>query len=51
MTEDHRAALSQSPLSPLTKATEVSQRSNPEDTFNGDTIHPIYKYISNDLPR
>ncbi|KAM9080555.1 doublecortin domain-containing protein 1 isoform 2-T3 [Megaptera novaeangliae] len=51
MTEDHRAALSRSPLSPLTKATEVSQQSNPEDTFNGDTVHPIYKYISNDLPR
>ncbi|XP_059787305.1 doublecortin domain-containing protein 1 isoform X14 [Balaenoptera ricei] len=51
MTEDHRAALSRSPLSPLTKATEVSQRSNPEDTFNGDTVHRIYKYISNDLPR
>ncbi|XP_061057515.1 doublecortin domain-containing protein 1 isoform X2 [Eubalaena glacialis] len=47
MTEDHRAALSRSPLSP----TEVSQQSNPEDTFNGDTVHPIYKYISNDLPR
>ncbi|CAK7308775.1 Doublecortin domain-containing protein 1 [Vulpes lagopus] len=30
---------------------EVSQQSNAEGTFNGDTIHPIYKCISKDLPR
>ncbi|XP_057604238.1 doublecortin domain-containing protein 1 [Hippopotamus amphibius kiboko] len=51
MTEYHRAALSQSPLSPLTKAVEVSQRNNPEDNFSGDTIHPVDKYILNDVPR
>ncbi|XP_039722258.1 doublecortin domain-containing protein 1 isoform X1 [Pteropus medius] len=50
-TEDHRAALSQSSLSPMTKATEVSQQSNSEGIFNGDTVHPIYKYISSDLPQ
>lgn len=48
-TEDHRAALSQSSLSLMTKATEVSQQSNSEGIFNGDTVHPIYKYISSDL--
>ncbi|XP_020940949.1 uncharacterized protein LOC100517025 isoform X4 [Sus scrofa] len=51
MAEEHRAALSQVPLSPLTKAKEVSQLSSPEGAFSGDTVHPIYKYISNDLPR
>ncbi|XP_055405172.1 doublecortin domain-containing protein 1 isoform X2 [Bubalus kerabau] len=51
MTEDHKVVLSQSPLSPLTKVTDISQQSNPEDTFNGDTIQSTYKYISNGLPR
>lgn len=50
-TEDHRAALSQSPSSPLTKATEVSLQNNSEGTFDGDTLQPIYKCISSDLPR
>lgn len=50
-TEDHRAALSQSPLSPWTKATEVSQQSNSEGTCPGDAIHPAYKHMSNDGPR
>uniref|UniRef100_A0A8I3Q0G6 Doublecortin domain containing 1 n=1 Tax=Canis lupus familiaris TaxID=9615 RepID=A0A8I3Q0G6_CANLF len=49
--DDHEAFLSQSSLSPLTRAMEVSQQSNAEGTFNGDTIHLIYKYISKDLPR
>ncbi|XP_044922016.1 doublecortin domain-containing protein 1 isoform X1 [Mustela putorius furo] len=49
--DDHRASLSQSSLSPLTKAMKVSQQSNAEDTFNGDTIHPISKCILKDLPR
>ncbi|KAI5131756.1 Doublecortin Domain-Containing Protein 1 [Manis pentadactyla] len=48
-TEDHRAALSQSSLLPLTKAMEVSQQSNPEGAFSGEK--PMYKYISSDLPR
>uniref|UniRef100_A0A4W2FPZ4 Doublecortin domain containing 1 n=1 Tax=Bos indicus x Bos taurus TaxID=30522 RepID=A0A4W2FPZ4_BOBOX len=51
MTEDHKVVLCQSPLSPLTKVTDISQQSNPEDTFNGDTIQSTYKYISNGLPR
>nr|XP_031536929.1 doublecortin domain-containing protein 1 [Vicugna pacos] len=51
MAEDHRATLSQSSLSPLTETSEVSQQSNPEGTFSGDTTHPSYKYISNDVPR
>ncbi|XP_069410749.1 doublecortin domain-containing protein 1 isoform X2 [Ovis canadensis] len=51
MTEDHRAVLSQSPLSSLTKVTDTSQQSNPEDTFNGDTIPSTYKDISKGLPR
>uniref|UniRef100_A0A671EK97 Doublecortin domain containing 1 n=1 Tax=Rhinolophus ferrumequinum TaxID=59479 RepID=A0A671EK97_RHIFE len=50
-TEDHRAALSQSPLSPWSKATEVSQQSNSEGTYSGDTVHPTYKHVSNDVPR
>ncbi|XP_057173224.1 doublecortin domain-containing protein 1 [Ursus arctos] len=50
-TNDHEASLSQSSLSPLTKAMEVSQQSNGEGTINGDAIHPIYKCISKDLPR
>ncbi|XP_045871812.1 doublecortin domain-containing protein 1 [Meles meles] len=49
--DDHRASLSQSSLSPLTKAMKVSQQSNAEDTFSRDTIHPISKCISKDLPR
>uniref|UniRef100_A0A8C3W333 Doublecortin domain containing 1 n=1 Tax=Catagonus wagneri TaxID=51154 RepID=A0A8C3W333_9CETA len=51
MAGDHRAALSQVPMSPLTKAKEVSQLSSPECAFSGDTVHPVYKYISNDLAR
>ncbi|XP_042089242.1 doublecortin domain-containing protein 1 [Ovis aries] len=51
MTEDHRAVLSQSPLSSLTKVTDISQQSNPEDTFNGDTIPSTYKDISKGSPR
>ncbi|XP_043337472.1 doublecortin domain-containing protein 1 [Cervus canadensis] len=51
MTEDHKVLLSQSPLSPLTKVTDIPQQSNPEDTFNGDTIQSTYKYISSALPR
>ncbi|XP_019506241.1 PREDICTED: doublecortin domain-containing protein 5 [Hipposideros armiger] len=50
-TEDHRAALSQSVLSPWTKATGVSQQSNSEGTCSGDAIHPAYKHMSNDGPR
>lgn len=50
-TEDHRTALSQSPLSPWSKATEVSQQSNSEGTYSGDTVHPTYKHVSNDVPR
>nr|XP_025734910.1 doublecortin domain-containing protein 1 [Callorhinus ursinus] len=50
-TDDHRASLSQSSLSPLTNAMEVSQQSNAEGTFSGNTIHPTYKCISKDLPR
>ncbi|XP_016061610.1 PREDICTED: doublecortin domain-containing protein 1 [Miniopterus natalensis] len=46
---DRRAALSQS--SPSTKAAKASQQSSSEGTFSGDTIHSIYKCISNDLPR
>ncbi|XP_072615133.1 doublecortin domain-containing protein 1 isoform X3 [Vulpes vulpes] len=49
--DDNGASLSQSSLSPLTRAMEVSQQNNAEGTFNGDTIHPIYKCISKDLPR
>ncbi|XP_054441943.1 doublecortin domain-containing protein 1 [Pteronotus mesoamericanus] len=50
-TEDHRAVPFRSSLIPLTKAINVSQQSNSEGTFNGDTFHSIYKYISNDLTR
>ncbi|XP_072873618.1 doublecortin domain-containing protein 1 isoform X2 [Chlorocebus sabaeus] len=49
--EDHREALSQSSLSPLTKTMEVLQQSSPEDTLDENTVNPIYKYILNDLPR
>ncbi|XP_054555271.1 doublecortin domain-containing protein 1 [Talpa occidentalis] len=50
-TEDHRVSLSQSSLSPLMKATEISQQSNTEDTLNGCMMDPIYKYNSSDLMR
>ncbi|XP_054581665.1 doublecortin domain-containing protein 1, partial [Eptesicus fuscus] len=50
-TEDHRASLSHSSSSSLTKAMKESQQSNSEGTFNGDTIHSIDKYSSNHLPR
>nr|XP_012641261.1 doublecortin domain-containing protein 5 isoform X4 [Microcebus murinus]XP_020142122.1 doublecortin domain-containing protein 5 isoform X4 [Microcebus murinus] len=49
--EDHREALSQSSLSPLTKVMELSQQSHPEGTLEGNTVDPIYKYVLNDLPR
>ncbi|XP_007941506.2 doublecortin domain-containing protein 1 [Orycteropus afer afer] len=49
--EDHSETLSQSSLSSLTKATEISQQSNPESTLDGNIVDPIYKYISNDLSR
>ncbi|XP_012505002.1 PREDICTED: doublecortin domain-containing protein 1 [Propithecus coquereli] len=49
--EDHREALFQSSLSPLTKVMEVSQQSNPKGTLDGNTVDPICKYVLNDLPR
>nr|XP_003412351.1 doublecortin domain-containing protein 1 isoform X2 [Loxodonta africana] len=49
--EDHSAALPWSSLSPLAKATEVSEQGSPEGTMDGNTGDPIYKYTSNDLPR
>lgn len=50
-TEDHRAAVSPSSLSPLTEAVEGWQPSSPEGAFRGDTVIPIDKCISSDLPR
>ncbi|XP_053755833.1 doublecortin domain-containing protein 1 isoform X1 [Panthera pardus] len=50
-TDDHGASISQSSLSPLTKAMKASQQSSTKGTFSGDTVHPIYKCISKDLPR
>ncbi|GAB5577690.1 doublecortin domain-containing protein 1 isoform X1 [Prionailurus iriomotensis] len=50
-TDDHGASVSQSSLSPLTKAMKASQQSSTKGTFSGDTVHPIYKCISKDLPR
>ncbi|XP_049746760.1 doublecortin domain-containing protein 1 isoform X4 [Elephas maximus indicus] len=48
--EDHSAALPWSSLSPLAKATEVSEQGSPEGTMDGNTGDPIYNYTSNDLP-
>ncbi|XP_012580642.1 PREDICTED: doublecortin domain-containing protein 1 [Condylura cristata] len=50
-TEEHRASLSQSYLSPLMKATELSQQSNNEGTLNGCSLDPAYKYNSSNLMR
>ncbi|XP_069927699.1 doublecortin domain-containing protein 1 isoform X2 [Oryctolagus cuniculus] len=49
--EEHREALSQASSSCLTEAMNVSQQSNLEGNLDGDTVSPVYEYISNDLPR
>ncbi|XP_027627486.1 doublecortin domain-containing protein 1, partial [Tupaia chinensis] len=49
--EEHKEVLSQPSLSPLSETMAVLQQISPEGTSDGSTVDPIYKCISNDLPR